>query len=328
MKIWMNSRSIRKNSLVAGGAGFLGAHLCRRLIAAHANVVCVDNLQTGRRNDVADLDSENGFRFLEHDVTDRLDADVDEIYNFACPASPLHYQKDPIGTAKTTVIGAINLLELALQQKAKILQASTSEVYGDPTVHPQSEEYWGNVNPIGPRACYDESKRCAETLFFDFWRRNGVPIKVVRIFNTYGPGMRPDDGRVVSNFIVQALRGQEITVYGDGQQTRSFCYIDDMIDGIVRMMRSPDEVVGPFNLGNPTEFTIRELAELVLQLTGSKSRIASLPLPIDDPRQRKPDIAKAKALLGWQPQVELHQGLAKTIDYFDALLAQGLTSSR
>ncbi|WP_420468502.1 UDP-glucuronic acid decarboxylase family protein [Panacagrimonas sp.] len=312
--------------LVTGGAGFIGSHLCRRLIEAGHEVLCVDNFFTGERANVEGLFGNTRFELIRHDVTFPLYVEVDEIYNLACPASPVHYQFDPVQTTKVSVHGAINLLGLAKRVKARILQASTSEVYGDPGVHPQPESYWGHVNPIGPRACYDEGKRCAETLFFDYHRQHALPIKVARIFNTYGPYMRPDDGRVVSNFIVQALRGEPITLYGDGQQTRSFCYVSDLVEGLVRLMESPPEVTGPINLGNPVEFTMRELAELVLQITGSKSAMVFRPLPQDDPRQRQPDIRLAKATLDWAPTVPLEEGLKPTIAYFDALLAGRLTA--
>jgi UDP-glucuronate decarboxylase len=306
--------------LVTGGAGFLGSHLCDRLLAAGADVVCVDNLFTGTKRNIEHLIGEKRFELLRHDVTFPLYVEVDEIYNFACPASPVHYQHDPVQTTKTSVHGAINMLGLAKRLRAKILQASTSEVYGDPTVHPQPEDYWGHVNPIGPRSCYDEGKRCAETLFFDYWRQTKLCIKVARIFNTYGPRMHPNDGRVVSNFIVQALLGRDITIYGDGQQTRSFCYVDDLIDGIIRLMDTADDVTGPVNIGNPAEFSIRELAEIVIDLVGASSKIVSRPLPADDPRQRQPDIALARKLLDWRPRTPLKDGLVRTIAYFDALL--------
>ncbi len=310
----------RKRVLVTGGAGFVGSHLCRRLLDMGHDVLCVDNFFTGARANISDLVGHGRFEFQRHDVTLPLHVEVDEIYNLACPASPVHYQFDPIKTMKTSVFGALNMLGLAKRTKAKILQASTSEVYGDPSVHPQVEEYWGNVNPIGMRACYDEGKRCAETLFFDYHRQHGVRIKVARIFNTYGPAMRPDDGRVVSNFIVQALRQEPITIYGDGRQTRSFCYVDDLVDGLVRLMNSPDDVVGPVNLGNPGEFTIEELAREVLRLTGSRSRLVRAPLPADDPKQRRPDIDTAIDKLGWRPRVPLEQGVRRTIPYFADLL--------
>ncbi|OAN55042.1 UDP-glucuronic acid decarboxylase family protein [Magnetospirillum moscoviense] len=308
----------RKRVLVTGGAGFLGSHLCERLLADGADVLCVDNFFTGTKENIAHLIGNPYFELIRHDVTFPLYVEVDEIYNLACPASPIHYQRDPVQTTKTSVHGAINMLGLAKRVGAKIFQASTSEVYGDPEVHPQTEDYRGAVNPIGPRACYDEGKRCAETLFFDYWRQHGLRIKVARIFNTYGPRMHPDDGRVVSNFIVQALEGRPITIYGDGSQTRSFCFVDDLIDGFVRLMNSPDEVTGPINLGNPYEMTIRQLAELVISMTGSKSELITKPLPADDPLQRQPDITKAKALLDWTPGVALETGLTRTIDYFRA----------
>jgi UDP-glucuronate decarboxylase len=306
--------------LVTGGSGFLGSHLCERLIAENANVVCLDNFYTGARRNVEFLLDHKRFELLRHDVCFPLYVEVDQIYNLACPASPVHYQSDPVQTTKTSVHGAINMLGLAKRVRAKILQASTSEVYGDPTVHPQTEEYWGNVNPIGIRSCYDEGKRCAETLFFDYWRQHRLRIKVARIFNTYGPRMHPNDGRVVSNFIVQALLGRDISVYGDGSQTRAFCYVDDLIDGLLRLMASGDDVAGPVNLGNPQEFTVLELARTVIELTGSRSRVVHLPLPQDDPRQRQPDISKAERVLGWSPRTSLREGLAKTIAYFDELL--------
>ena len=311
---------ISKRILVTGGAGFLGSHLCDRLVAQGHEVLCVDNYFTGRRANVAHLLDHPNFELMRHDVTFALYVEVDEIYNLACPASPVHYQFDPVQTTKTSVHGAINMLGLAKRVRAKLFQASTSEVYGDPSVHPQTEGYWGNVNPIGPRSCYDEGKRCAETLCFDYRRQHGLTIKVARIFNTYGPRMHPNDGRVVSNFIVQALRGEPITLYGDGRQTRSFCYADDLIEGFVRLMATPDAVTGPVNLGNPAEFTIRELADKVLALTGSRSQIVHRPLPENDPMQRKPDISKARELLDWQPAVALDEGLGRTIAYFDGLL--------
>ena len=314
-------RMTRKRVLVTGGAGFLGSHLCDRLLARGHEVLCVDNFLTGQRANVAHLLGDARFELLRHDVTAPLEVEVDEIYNLACPASPVHYQHDPVKTTKTNVHGAINMLDLAQRKGAKILQASTSEVYGDPAVHPQPEEYWGNVNPIGPRSCYDEGKRCAETLFFDYRRQYGLGIKVARIFNTYGPRMHPRDGRVVSNFIVQALRGEDITIYGEGTQTRSFCYVDDLIEAMLRLMDTGHDVTGPVNIGNPAEFTMLDLAHLVIELTGSAARLVHRPLPEDDPRQRCPDIAKARALLGWQPTVALRDGLARTIGYFDALLS-------
>ena len=312
---------IRKRVMVTGGAGFLGSHLCERLIDEGHDVLCVDNYFTGRKDNISHLLGLPQFEALRHDVTFPLYVEVDEIYNLACPASPIHYQFDPVQTTKTSVIGAINMLGLAKRLGAKVFQASTSEVYGDPDVHPQPEGYWGHVNPIGSRSCYDEGKRCAETLFFDYRRQHRLRIKVARIFNTYGPRTHPRDGRVVSSFIVQALTGQDITVFGEGQQTRSFCYVDDLIEGFVRLMDSPDGVVGPVNLGNPGEFTILELARLVIDLTGSRSRIVHRALPEDDPRQRRPDIALAQAQLGWTPQVSLEEGLRRTIPYFDQLLA-------
>ena len=311
---------LRKRVLVTGGAGFLGSHLCERLLSEGSDVLCVDNYFTGTKDHIVPLLGHPHFEVLRHDVTFPLYVEVDEIYNLACPASPVHYQFDPVQTTKTSVHGAINMLGLAKRVKAKIFQASTSEVYGDPAVHPQTEDYRGNVNPIGPRACYDEGKRCAETLFFDYYRQHKLNIRVARIFNTYGPRMHPNDGRVVSNFIIQALKGEPITVFGDGRQTRAFCYVDDLIDGFVRLMAAPDDVTGPINLGNPHEFTIGELAVLVIDLTGSKSRIVNWPLPVDDPTQRCPDISKARTLLGWEPMVPLDEGLKRTIDYFDRLL--------
>ncbi len=310
-----------KRVLVTGGAGFLGSHLCQRLIDAGHDVLCVDNFFTGRRANVAHLLGNPRFELMRHDVTFPLYVEVDEIYNLACPASPVHYQFDPVQTTKTSVHGAINMLGLAKRTRAKIFQASTSEVYGDPTVHPQTEAYWGNVNPIGPRSCYDEGKRCAETLFFDYQRQHGTRIKVARIFNTYGPRMHPNDGRVVSNFIVQALKGEAITIYGEGTQTRSFCYVDDMVEGFLRLMATPPAITGPMNLGNPAEFTMRQLAEMVIEITGSASTLTFNPLPVDDPKQRQPDIAFARKELGWEPQVPLREGLEKTVRYFDALLS-------
>jgi UDP-glucuronate decarboxylase len=306
--------------LVTGGAGFIGAHLCERLLERGDEVLCVDNFYTGTRRNVQHLLSNPLFELARHDICFPLYVEVDDIYNLACPASPVHYQFDPVQTTKVSVHGAINMLGLAKRVKAKILQASTSEVYGDPTVHPQKEDYWGNVNPIGPRSCYDEGKRCAETLFFDYRRQHRLPTKVARIFNTYGPGMHPNDGRVVSNFVVQALRNQDITIYGEGNQTRSFCYVDDLVDGLMRLMETPEDVTGPVNLGNPVEFTIRQLAETVIELTGSSSKIVYGPLPDDDPKQRCPDISKAQELLAWSPRVQLRQGLVKTIEYFEKLL--------
>jgi UDP-glucuronate decarboxylase len=315
-------RTVAKRVLVTGGAGFLGSHLCERLIAQGHDVLCVDNYFTGRKANIAHLLQEPNFEAMRHDVTHPLFVEVDEIYNLACPASPIHYQFDPVQTTKTSVIGAINMLGLAKRVKAKILQASTSEVYGDPVMHPQPESYRGNVNPIGPRACYDEGKRCAETLFFDYYRQHHLRIRVVRIFNTYGPRMHPNDGRVVSNFIVQALRNEPITLYGDGSQTRAFCYVDDLIEGFLRMMDAPDDITGPMNLGNPVETSVAELATLIVELTGSRSKIVYRPLPIDDPTQRCPDISQAKAILDWQPRMALKTGLHRTIHYFDSLLAE------
>ncbi|ARS66205.1 SDR family oxidoreductase [Sinorhizobium meliloti] len=315
-------RSIQKSILVTGGAGFLGSHLCELLLGAGHEVICLDNFSTGLRRNIAPLKRYDTFRVIAHDIVDPIDLEVDEIYNLACPASPPHYQADPIQTTKTCVIGSLNLLDLAARRGARIFQASTSEIYGDPQVHPQVESYWGNVNSFGPRSCYDEGKRCAETLFFDYQKVHGVETKIVRIFNTYGPRMRPDDGRVVSNFIVQALKGENITIYGDGSQTRSFCFVDDLIDGFVRLMGSPASLTGPVNLGNPTEFTIGELADEVIRLTNSRSKIVRLPLPVDDPRQRRPDISLATKELGWRPKVNLAEGLAQTIRYFDGVLSR------
>ncbi|MBR1201869.1 MULTISPECIES: UDP-glucuronic acid decarboxylase family protein [unclassified Bradyrhizobium] len=306
--------------LVTGGAGFLGSHLCERLVGQGHDVLCVDNYFTGSRANIAHLIGSPRFEIMRHDVTFPLYVEVDQIYNLACPASPIHYQFDPVQTTKTSVHGAINMLGLAKRVKAKILQASTSEVYGDPEIHPQVESYWGHVNPIGLRSCYDEGKRCAETLFFDYWRQHGLRIKVVRIFNTYGPRMHPNDGRVVSNFIVQALGGNDITIYGDGRQTRSFCYVDDLIEAMIRAMNTPNDFTGPINIGNPREFTIRELAEQVIAMTGSRSRLVFAPLPSDDPRQRQPDISLARAVLGWEPTIDLGRGLERTIDYFRSQL--------
>ncbi len=311
---------VSKRVLVTGGAGFLGSHLCERLVAAGNEVLCLDNYYTGRRSNVAHLLDHPNFELMRHDVTFPLYVEVDEIYNLACPASPIHYQRDPVQTTKTSVHGAINMLGLAKRTGARLLQASTSEVYGDPEIHPQTEGYWGNVNPIGPRSCYDEGKRCAETLCFDYRRQHGLPVKVIRIFNTYGPRMHPDDGRVVSNFICQALRGQPITIHGDGSQSRSFCYVDDLIEGMIRMMATPDDVTGPVNLGNPVEFTIAELAEKVIARIGKNARIEHLPPAEDDPRRRRPDITRAQELLDWTPTTALDDGLAQTIDYFAELL--------
>lgn len=306
-----------KRILVTGGAGFLGSHLCDRLVKHGDDVLCVDNLFTGTKGNIAHLFGKPNFEFMRHDVTFPLYVEVDQIYNLACPASPVHYQFDPVQTTKTCVHGAINMLGLAKRVKARILQASTSEVYGDPEVHPQTEDYWGRVNPVGIRSCYDEGKRCAETLFFDYRRQHGLEIKVVRIFNTYGPRMHPNDGRVVSNFIVQALRGEDITIYGDGSQSRSFCYVDDMIDAFIKMMNSPLDFTGPVNVGNPAEMTIRELAEAIIRLTGSRSNLVLRPLPQDDPRMRQPDISLARSVLGWDPTVDFDNGLRKTIAYFE-----------
>ena len=312
----------RKRILVTGGAGFLGSHLIDRLLGHGHEVICVDNLFSSTKRNIDHMHLNPRFEFMRHDVCFPLYVEVDEIYNLACPASPIHYQHDPIQTLKTSVHGAINMLGLAKRLKCRILQASTSEVYGDPVTHPQTEEYWGNVNPIGPRACYDEGKRAAETLFFDYHRQAGVPIKVARIFNTYGPRMHRQDGRVVSNFIIQALLNQPITIYGNGSQTRSFCYVDDLIDGLMRLMDSPPEVIGPINIGNTREFTILQLAEMIIEITGSRSEIVRKPLPGDDPRQRQPDIAKARAILGWEPTVEVREGMERTVAYFRALLAK------
>lgn len=312
--------SNRKRVMVTGGAGFLGSHLCERLLKEGCDVLCVDNFYSGTKDNVAQLMHNPHFELMRHDVTFPLYVEVDEIYNLACPASPIHYQWDPVQTTKTSVHGAINMLGLAKRTKARILQASTSEVYGDPEVHPQRETYWGHVNPIGVRSCYDEGKRCAETLFFDYHRQHQLEIKVVRIFNTYGPRMHPNDGRVVSNFIVQALRGEDITIYGDGSQTRSFCYVDDLIEGFVRMMASPREMTGPFNMGNPVEFTIKQLAETVLAMVGGASNLVFKPLPQDDPKQRQPDITLARNNLGWEPKVGLEQGLETTVAYFRSFL--------
>lgn len=316
----MNNYREKKRILVTGGAGFLGSHLCDRLLKDGHEVICADNYFTGSKHNIEHLFGNRDFELIRHDVTFPLYIEVDEIYNLACPASPIHYQHDPVQTTKTSVHGAINMLGLAKRIKAKIFQASTSEVYGDPEVHPQPESYWGQVNPIGIRACYDEGKRCAETLFFDYYRQHRLRIKVARIFNTYGPRMHPNDGRVVSNFIVQALKNQPITIYGEGNQTRSFCYVDDLIEGFVRLMNSADELTGPVNLGNPVEFTIRRLAETVISMTGSSSKLEFKPLPEDDPRQRQPDISLARQKLGWEPTVALEQGLVKTVSYFQNLL--------
>jgi len=317
----MRNYNSRTRVLVTGGAGFLGSHLCERLLDGGHYVLCADNFFTGTKENIAHLLPNPRFELVRHDITFPLYVEVDEIYNLACPASPIHYQYDPVQTTKTSVHGAINMLGLAKRVKAKILQASTSEVYGDPKVHPQTEQYWGHVNPIGFRSCYDEGKRCAETLFFDYRRQHNVRVKVARIFNTYGPRMHPNDGRVVSNFIVQGLKGEPITIYGDGSQTRSFCFVDDLIDGLMKLMQTADDFTGPVNLGNPHEFTIRQLADKVIELTGSKSKLAFRPLPSDDPMQRQPDITLAKKELGWQPQIRLEEGIRKTIQYFQTLLA-------
>ncbi|HNY59183.1 MAG TPA: SDR family oxidoreductase [Bacteroidales bacterium] len=311
---------MKKRILVTGGAGFLGSHLCERLLSEGNDVICLDNYFTGQKQNVVHLIGHPYFELVRHDVTMPYYVEVDEIYNLACPASPIHYQYNPIKTVKTSVMGAINMLGLAKRIRAKVLQASTSEVYGDPEIHPQHEEYWGNVNPIGDRACYDEGKRAAETLFVNYHKQNGVRIKIIRIFNTYGPRMHPNDGRVVSNFIMQALQNKEITIYGNGQQTRSFCYVDDMVTGMINMMDTDDKITGPINIGNPEEFTIHQLAETVIRMTGSKSKIVYHPLPSDDPLQRKPDISKARQLLGWEPKIKLEEGLMKTIEYFRNLL--------
>lgn len=318
----MRNYSMRKRVLVTGGAGFLGSHLCKRLVDEGCDVLCVDNFYTGTKDNILALLDHPHFELMRHDITFPLYVEVDEIYNLACPASPVHYQFDPVQTTKTSVHGSINMLGLAKRVKAKILQASTSEVYGDPEVHPQSESYWGRVNPIGVRACYDEGKRCAETLFFDYYRQHKLKIKVARIFNTYGPNMHPNDGRVVSNFIVQTLRGQAITIYGDGRQTRSFCYVSDMVDGLIRLMGTADELTGPVNLGNPHEFTMLGLAEAVMDITGSKSELTFEPLPEDDPVQRRPDITLAREELDWEPGIELKEGLKSTIAYFESILSK------
>lgn len=312
----------KKRILVTGGSGFLGSFLCSRLLEKGNEVICLDNFFTGSKKNILDLMGNHNFELIRHDVTEPLYIEVDEIYNLACPASPIHYQKDPVQTVKTCVHGAINMLGLAKRTGAKILQASTSEVYGNPIIHPQVESYWGNVNPVGVRSCYDEGKRCAETLFYSYWLKNRLPIKIVRIFNTYGPGMHPNDGRVVSNFILQALQDKDITVYGDGSQTRSFCYRDDLVDAMIKMMSTRDDFIGPVNIGNPGEFTILELAEMVIELTGSKSKIVHMPLPSDDPTQRRPDISLAKSALGWMPHTQLREGLIRTINYFSSLLKE------
>jgi UDP-glucuronate decarboxylase len=313
---------LQQRILVTGGSGFLGSHLCERLLSQGAEVICLDNFFTGARRNIEHLLGHKRFELIRHDVTFPIYLEIDQIYNLACPASPIHYQHDPVQTTKTSVHGAINMLGLAKRVEARILQASTSEVYGDPTVHPQTEDYWGHVNPIGSRSCYDEGKRCAETLFFDYWRQNKLRIKVARIFNTYGPRMHPNDGRVVSNFIVQALLGRDITIYGDGSQARSFCYVDDLIDGLIRLMAAPDSIIGPNNIGNPTEFSMRQLATTILELTGSRSKIVHQPLPQDDPRQRQPDINKAQDLLNWKPITPLKEGLIKSIAHFEDLLRE------
>ena len=323
----MEPRLGRKQILVTGGSGFLGSHLCERLIEQGHDVLCIDNFFTGTKDNVRHLLENPRFELMRHDVTFPLFVEIDEIYNLACPASPVHYQFDPVQTTKTSVHGAINMLGLAKRVKARIFQASTSEVYGDPQIHPQTEDYWGHVNPIGFRSCYDEGKRCAETLFFDYRRQHNLSIKVARIFNTYGPRMHPNDGRVVSNFVVQALRGEPITIFGDGDQSRSFCYVDDLVEAFIRFMGTDDEETGPLNLGNPSEFTIRELAELVIDMTGSSSKLTSEPLPSDDPRQRQPDISHAKKLLDWEPKTSLQEGLVPTIKYFDELLKIGTIKS-
>ncbi len=323
--IAVGSMHLQKRVLVTGGSGFLGSHLCERLLTEGANVICLDNFFTGARTNIERLLDDKHFELIRHDVTFPIYLEIDQIYNLACPASPIHYQHDPVQTTKTSVHGAINMLGLAKRVKAKILQASTSEVYGDPDQHPQTEAYWGHVNPIGPRSCYDEGKRCAETLFFDYWRQHKLRIKVARIFNTYGPRMNPNDGRVVSNFIVQALLGQDITIYGDGSQTRSFCYVDDLIDGLMRLMATGDEVTGPINIGNPNEFTILELATKIVDMVNSGSKIVRRPLPENDPRQRQPDITLAKKHLSWQPHTQLQEGLTRTIAYFENLLSEQRT---
>ena len=319
---------LQRRNLITGGAGFIGSFLCEALLLQGHEVLCVDNFYTGTRRNIEHLMGHKRFELVRHDVTFPLYVEVDDIYNMACPASPIHYQRDPVQTTKTAVHGAINMLGLAKRVKARILQASTSEVYGDPQIHPQTEDYWGHVNAVGPRACYDEGKRCAETLFFDYHRQHRLRIKVARIFNTYGPRMHPNDGRVVSNFIVQALKNDPITIYGDGNQTRSFCYVSDLVDGLIRLMGSPDDVTGPINLGNPNEFSIRELAELVVSLSGSRSKIEYRPLPMDDPRQRQPDISRAQKTLDWEPRVQLEEGLEKTIAYFHDLLSEGAPPER
>ena len=310
--------------LITGGAGFIGSHLCERLVNEGSHVICVDNFFSSTRRNIDHLLGHHRFELIRHDVTFPLYIEVDQIYNLACPASPVHYQRDPVQTTKTSVHGAINMLGLAKRVKARVLQASTSEIYGDPSVHPQTEDYWGNVNPIGPRSCYDEGKRCAETLFFDYWRQHRLSVKVARIFNTYGPRMHPNDGRVVSNFIVHALLGRDVVVYGNGSQTRAFCYIDDLIDGLIKFMKTPQEVTGPINIGNPEEFSVLELAHIVIDLSGSRSRIVHRSLPTDDPRQRQPDISRAQELLGWSPRTDLKEGLQRTLAYFEQLLTEDM----
>ena len=325
----MNQSSFRRQRiLVTGGAGFLGSHLIDRLLERGNEVLCVDNLFTGEKSNIDHLSGHPLFEFMQHDVCFPLYVEVDQIYNLACPASPIHYQFDPVKTTKTSVVGAINMLDLAKRVKARIFQASTSEIYGDPSVHPQPESYWGNVNTTGPRACYDEGKRCAETLFFDYRRQHGLDIKIARIFNTYGPRMHPNDGRVVSNFIMQALQGEPITIYGDGSQTRSFCYVDDLVEGFLRLMNAGPDFIGPVNLGNPNEFTMIELAETVVAITGSKSRLEHHPLPQDDPRQRQPDITLAREKLGWEPHTQLHEGLTRTVEYFDQILRRNARTAK
>lgn len=321
----MDQKLMRKSVLITGGAGFIGSHLCERLLKEGHEIICADNFYTGNKENILHLLSNPFFEFIRHDITLPLHIEADQIYNLACPASPIHYQRDPVQTTKTNVHGAINMLDLAKRLDARILQASTSEVYGDPNVHPQTEDYWGNVNPIGPRACYDEGKRCAETLFFDYHRQHQLDIKVIRIFNTYGPRMHPSDGRVVSNFITQALMGKDITIYGNGEQTRSFCYVDDLVEGMIRMMNTERDLTGPINLGNPVESTILELAQEVLDLVNSKSKLVNKPLPENDPKRRKPNISQAKEHLdGWEPKVALRDGLLKTVEYFEGMLEAGL----
>ncbi len=327
MKLTRSGYRVRKVALVTGGAGFIGSHLCDRLIADNQDVICLDNFFTGTKQNISHLIGNPQFEFLRHDITMPLYVEVDIIYNLACPAAPIHYQDDPVQTTKTSVHGAINLLGLAKRLRCPIFQASTSEIYGDPKIHPQTEDYWGNVNPIGTRACYDEGKRCAETLFFDYHRQFNLEIKVARIFNTYGPRMHLKDGRVVSNFIVQALRGEPITIYGDGKQTRSFCYVDDIIEGFIQFINSPQELIGPVNLGNPIEFTIEQLADLVIEMTGSRSKLTHLSLPEDDPRQRRPDVSVAREQLSWSPSTTLREGLRSTIDYFDQLISNKVDAS-